>query len=172
MKLKTAIIPLVFSVSAAAYADPYLGVSAGKTDYDYDEGDFDNPTAFELKLGSRFHKNFAVEISYLHFGDADYDGTPSWQISTDSITIAGVALLPVTDVLDLYVKVGAHKWDGQLREEGVVKVEDDSSTDKFYGVGINYRVEQSIELGASYSEYETDNADINLPAININYIFK
>lgn len=167
MKLKFLLIPAAFSISTAVIANPYIGASIGGADYDIDG--YDQPDTFEVKIGNRFNDYFAAEISYINFGDAEGD---VWQVSTDSVAVGGLLIAPVGDKVDLYVKVGVHNWDTQFRQRGIGKIDEDTGTSAFYGVGAKVRVVDAVELGASYTQYEAHDVNIRFPALTLNIIFK
>ena len=161
---------LLISLGSTAFANPYLGGTAGKVDYSDDE--LNSPTGFEIKLGGRVHRNLALELSYIDFGDAEDDLEPVWEYSTDAVALAALAIYPLSKVFELNIRVGGHHWDTQVHEAGFGKVADLSGTDLHYGVGMGFKPSEHLQLGLNYIRYEVKTGDIYYPNASFNYYFK
>ena len=170
MKRQLWVGALLCCVGMAAVADPYVGFTAGKVDYSDDT--FNSPTGFEGKLGKQFNEYAAVELSYLHFGDAVDDIAPEWELSTDTITLSTVLSYPVANGFSLNARLGGHRWDYFLREDGVGQIGRESGTSLFYGVGAAYLLDGKYQFGLNWARYEIKGGDITYPNASLNIFLK
>ena len=184
MKLKLLAGATLLGCSSLALAQPYIGASFGKVDYD-EEG-VSKPTGFDLYAGFKVNEYFALEGVYTDLGEADigfqdeyyyYDGYYTYQItetysgdlSVDSIGFAGKVIIPVADVLELYARGGFHAWDAEISGAGGSVSED--GTDPFLGFGLTFKVGNSVGLGARYTRYDLEDDYVSMAAANIELYF-
>jgi len=160
---------LLLILGAAAYANPYLGVTAGSVDYT--DAELNKPTGFEIKLGNRFNDYVALELSYVDFGEAEDDIEPEWEVSTDAVALSALAMLPIGDQFEVNVRVGGHHWDTQVREDGLGQIDNLTGTDLHYGVGMAFRPNKQIQFGLHYTRYQLKQNDIEYPNASFNYYF-
>ena len=168
----------------------YLGTAIGQATFKND--DFRNlaetdrkDTAFKLFAGYQFNPNFAVEASYLDFGDFTatdvYNGEPdNFDYSVDGFGFALVGRLPIDAGFSVFGKLGLIAWDGDLKNDYVEdgqRVSDSfgtDGTDPFYGVGVEYVVNQ-VMVRAEFERYDMSDLDsdldVDLISASIGYRF-
>lgn len=169
------VLPLL-SFNATAETDPaaYIGVGFGEVDIDT-EG-FDDPTGLELIGGYQFNNNFALEVTYLDFGEASDNESPDWEITADSLTAGIVGKIPLNANFEVFAKLGYHSWDVELSEDGYGKLGEDDGSDIFYGVGAIYNFGNGFGLGVRYNSYtfgaDDDDTDVTMLSLNLQYSFQ
>ncbi|HSP56940.1 MAG TPA: porin family protein [Halomonas sp.] len=177
----------------------YLGAGLGNSMLDNDTlneledlgaNTDDSDTGYKLFAGYQFNPNFAIEASYLDFGDFKANGS-----ATDGVNIAtadinanvegfGFALvgkLPIQNGFSIHGKVGMIAWDGEVsgtaRNNGDIIYQDEGGsdgTDPFYGVGAEYEINQ-VFIRAEYERYEISDSgedfEIDLVSASLGYRF-
>ncbi|QTF93233.1 porin family protein [Halomonas sp. BM-2019] len=146
----------------------YLGTAIGQATFK--NSDFRNlddvdrrDTAFKLFAGYQFNPHFAVETSYVDFGDFtanDEDGEV--KVDLDGFGFALVGRLPIEAGFSVYGKLGLIAWDGNVRDADGSRGDDD--IDPFYGVGAEYVIDQVMmrleferyDMSASGTDFDTD----------------
>jgi hypothetical protein len=171
---KAVLATALFLVSAATMAADngiYLGASLGKANIDIDtinapriDGD---DTGFKFIAGLRPLDWFAVEASYVNFGEVEQGILAS---ETDGITAFGVFFAPVGPV-DLFVKGGLISFDTTIGVDGIGDIYREDGTDLAYGVGLQFRL-LSLGIRAEYEKFEIDDIDdANMLSIGVTYTF-
>lgn len=173
----------------------YAGAGLGHSKLDNDTldllGDFgastdDSDTAYKLFVGYRFNPNFAVEASYLDFGDFTASGILNGEpanakASADGFGFALVGRLPIQGGFSIHGKLGMVAWDGEVSASFTDGNGDrwnlsasEDGTDPFYGIGVEYEVER-ILLRAEYERYDISESgedfEIDLLSASIGYRF-
>ncbi|WP_162623104.1 outer membrane beta-barrel protein [Billgrantia lactosivorans] len=165
----------VFAQSQAYNPDmgPYLGAGIGhamldnSTMDDLDELGFDtddNDVSFKLFAGYQFNPYFAVEASYVYFGDYTASGSngtnnADLKLSADGFTAALVGKLPIQSGFSLYGKLGMIAWDADLnlnatiQGQSIRETASDDGSDPFYGIGAEYVVNQLV-MRAELERYD------------------
>ncbi|MDR5893204.1 porin family protein [Halomonas mongoliensis] len=204
--IATAALTTLVAVPAFAQSYPgvpdegfYLGTAIGQAKLKNDTLDWlddlgantdDKDTAFKLFAGYQFNANFAVEASYVDFGDFEAsafatDGinvaSGNVKASVDGFGFALVGRLPIDAGFSVYGKLGLIAWDGKVsgvaRENGTVVFEGSDSADDidpFYGVGVEYVVNQ-VMVRAEFERYDISDSgedfEIDLISASIGYRF-
>ena len=118
--------------------------------------------SFGLRFGYQFNDYIAIELGHHQYGEAkdefkDKFGDTINNKLESSSTSAGIkAMLPLSDEFSLFARAGVAQWDFK----GTIT--DSSSPDKaypikqddndiYYGIGAEYRFNESISLGLEYS---------------------
>jgi len=194
---------LVAQPVLAANPGWYVGAGVGRAETDLSESGFireiddratnirtssdDSDSAYKLTVGYDFTKNFAIESSYIDFGEASLEATGTVfgdqdsarsNIDADGLSIAAVGKWHIGNDFSLLGKVGAFYWDGDAdfitRTNGVRTPSEGSSDDGvelFYGVGAQYDFGKFAVRG----EYEIYNdifdEDVDVYTINLLYSF-
>jgi len=158
------------TASLAADNGIYLGASLGDANIDIDQGfaqvDSDD-TGFKFIAGLRPLDWFAVEASYVNFGEAE-DGPLAAE--ADGISAFGVFFVPVGPV-DLFAKGGLISWDSRVELDGFGDIFEEDGTDLAYGVGVQFRL-LSLGIRAEYEVFDLDDVeDANLLSIGVTYTF-
>ncbi|MBB3192297.1 outer membrane beta-barrel protein [Halomonas cerina] len=177
----------------------YLGAGIGEATLDSDTFDQldswgldtdDSDTAYKLFAGYQFNPNFALEASYLDFGEFKANATVTDGVNTatadidlsfEGFGIALVGKLPIQNGFSLHAKVGMFAWDGEVsgtaRYNGDVIYDGESGgdgTDPYYGLGAEYQINQVI-LRAEYERYELSDSgedfEIDVASASLGYRF-
>jgi len=172
-KKLSGLIILAITSPAIANSNFYAGVSLGKTDNKFtstissvifeesfnDSSQFsDDSTSYSIRGGYYFHKNFAVEIGHYEYGEvtASFGDSMKADIETSSNNIGAKAVWPITDSLSLSARLGIAKWDFDYTStDSSVPGEsvnfNESDTDAYYGVGVEYNINDRVNIGLEYS---------------------
>lgn len=208
MKRLIATAALTTLVAAPAFAQSYpgvpdegfyLGTAIGQAKLKNDTLDWlddlgantdDKDTAFKLFAGYQFNPNFAVEASFVDFGDFEAsafatDGinvaSGNVKASVDGFGFALVGRLPIDAGFSVFGKLGLIAWDGKVsgvaRENGTVVFEGSDSADDidpFYGIGAEYVVNQ-VMMRLEFERYDLSDSgedfEIDLISASIGYRF-
>ena len=81
--------------SSLSYANGYLGVSIGSTDYGNNISYFEDGDSLALTGGFRVSPNLAFEASYIDLGDASDNIPPSWTVEASGLNFAFVGIAPL-----------------------------------------------------------------------------
>mgnify|MGYP001267342791 CR=1 FL=1 len=184
---------------------PYIGAAFGhaKTGADLDLADGlrsegftvistntdDTDVGFKVFAGYQFNPNFAIEASYLNFGEFESNaqtvvlGEPlavNSDISVEGFGFALVGKLPIQNGFSVYGKLGLVAWDADIDVRtdtliGDISFSDgEDGIDPFYGVGAEYEIDQLI-LRAEFERYDLseggDDFEIDLISASIGYRF-
>ncbi len=130
----------------------------------------DTDTAWKLVVGYQFHRHFAIEAGYGDFGKITGSDTigavaVSGDIKATAFEIVAVGLLPVTQELSLYGKIGAART--RLRGNVSASVPGftfsqsatDHSTDLTFGLGAQYLFTRNIAARAEWQRYDSVGGD-------------
>ena len=174
MRNAVLVIVVLFASSGAAVAADngfYLGGSVGNANLDiedlggFDEADFKgDDTGYKLIAGIRPLDWFAVEASYVNFGEPEDTVLGSrLEAEGDGISAFAVGFLALGPV-DVFAKGGLISWDSKISGSF-----DDDGTDFAYGVGAQFRV-WSISLRAEYEIFDVSDVD-DLSMISVGATF-
>lgn len=153
-KLLTALLGAVLVLPMAAQAEgSYLKVGIGQSEYKAD-GDSENKTAASLAYGFALDKNFGVELGYMNFGKIrsvtdDY----SYSLQNQSVYLAGVGSLQITDDFSLYGKLGVSLNHTKTAESSPDASESrsESTTKPLIGLGLSYNFTKEIAGTLEYT---------------------
>jgi len=167
--LTAAIAVSAVAVTSQSFADDqfYVGIGASQAFVD-ERGLDDDDTGGKVFAGYNFNDYFAVEASYYDFGDTEQGAN---RLAVDGFGIAAVGKLPVSDSVSLFAKVGAHDWDAEANGPIATRLSDDSDSDVFYGVGVQYDLGFNLSLRGEVERYEVDDFDFDVATIGISYNF-
>ncbi|EPC02851.1 hypothetical protein L861_23865 [Litchfieldella anticariensis FP35 = DSM 16096] len=202
----TAILTSLLSASALAQSYQqdlntglYLGAGIGQSKLDNDTLDFlsdagantdDSDTGYKLFMGYDFGPNFALEASYLDFGDFTasasgfIDGTPASanaKLNIDGFGLGLLGRLPIQGGFSIHAKVGLIAWDAELSGKAIYDgetvfeaSEGADGTDHFYGVGAEYVINR-VMVRAEYERYDLSDSGedftIDLLSGSVGYLF-
>ncbi|MFC3551380.1 outer membrane beta-barrel protein [Lysobacter cavernae] len=147
----------------------YAGAGVGQSyvdERDYDDED----TAFSVFGGYQFNRYFGLEGGYADFGKLEPRGTGT-DLEASSVYLTAVGSVPFTDKFSAYAKAGFQRWDLDTAIPGLVGNNDDNGTDPTYGVGLQYRFNDSIALRGEYSRFEVEDTDLDLAQLQVRYDF-
>jgi hypothetical protein len=150
----------------------YLGASLGQANVEADTIQGlpkidDEDTGFKFIAGIRPLDWFAVEASYVNFGEVK-NGPLS--VEADGISAFGVFFVPVGPV-DLFAKGGLITFENEVKFEDVGTLTREDGTDLAYGVGVQFRL-LSLGVRAEYEIFDIDDVeDANFLSIGVTYTF-
>lgn len=150
----------VLGMSAATAAEGfYIGGAGMQSRFDSDNFDVedvdDEDTGWKAIAGFRLHPNFAVEGSYVSFGNASAPSTAlggPLDAEANAMSLFGVGLAPMGPV-DLFLKAGMARIDAD-GTVGAVAFED-KAWEFAYGAGIQWNL-GNLALRAEYEKFDTD----------------
>ncbi|MBY6016318.1 porin [Halomonas denitrificans] len=183
-------VGLPFSATAnsgndAFIANGYLGAKAGWNHYhkgcesgasDCDKDDL----GWGAQLGYQFSPNWAAELEYLDFGQAEATYPFTYPLGTYTGSQRGWALsarasLPLTEQVELFGKLGALYWQGKV--EGPTPTRKDEGWALVAEVGLGYRLSQHWQLnlatqfGDGVGSDELGGSNLWLTTIGVQYRF-
>jgi OOP family OmpA-OmpF porin len=155
---------LFVTVVSAQDVGPYFAASIGQSDIDLP---VDKGTSFSLGFGYSLNKNFAVEASYIDFGEASDDIAPIWTLSADGFVVNFVGKVPFNEKISGFANLGFLAWDIKLDEAGTGTIATDEGTDFTYGLGIMFGVTDKVSCNLQYQMYEFDDVDVDNISVGI-----
>ncbi len=129
----------------------YIGANYGYLKVDGDDDFDEDKDVVEGLAGYRFNKFFALEGSYVDFGDY---GNSLANASTDGYTAAIKGSLPVTHSFSVFLKVGQLWSETDYRALEFSETVDDQSV--FAGGGLAFKISPRLVLNATYNLYDSD----------------
>ncbi|WP_111265453.1 outer membrane beta-barrel protein [Marilutibacter maris] len=168
-----AALGLALAAPAAQAADNQRGfyAGAGVGQSLVDEGRYDDEdTAFSAFGGYQFNRYFALEAGYADFGELESRDVGG-DLEASSGYLVAVGSVPFGANLSGYAKAGLHRWDLDSALPAVIGGRDDSGTDPTYGIGLQYRFNDSLALRGEYSRFEIEDADLDLAQLQLRFDF-
>ncbi|MEQ8485620.1 MAG: porin family protein [Pseudomonadales bacterium] len=164
--------------AAAADLGPYLGAGVGIYTLSLDDDefdDFDDNAAFgRLFGGMRLTDHLAIEADYQKLAETKDDLLGAEvEVDASAWTLSIRPILPVTDFIDLYGRLGWTWYDVNAKASGFgssFRVED-SGSDFTWGGGIDVNLSQSLSLRGDFSRIEIEDTDLNLISAGILFRF-
>ncbi|MGQ0800704.1 MAG: outer membrane beta-barrel protein [Pseudomarimonas sp.] len=152
---------------ASAEEGFYVGGGAGQAFVDeglYDDEDF----TLSVFGGYQFNRHFAVEGGYIDLGEIEPEAGGA-ALDADSLQLAAVGFVPITEAFSLYGKAGLHRWDA---DTGLALINgEDSGTDPTYGFGAQYRFSERFALRADVSRFEMEDVDVDVAQLQARFDF-
>ncbi len=149
----------VSNISSTLDGEP-LGDIVEQTDTEDFTTDFNSSTSYGLRAGYQFNSYIAVELGYQRYGEfktfdeetKELDG----KIKVNSINFGIKGILPLSDKINLNARLGLAKWDVKIEDilqtgEPMLKPD---GTDLYYGIGADYKVNETVSIGLEYSLVE------------------
>jgi len=140
-------------------------------------------SAIGLRIGYRLNPYFGLEASYQDFGKTDrfwfyrYFSSINEEYSTTALTFGLKGTIPLSNQFSVIGRAGVARWDHEYRSSGTStdfpslnysKQLEDSGTAPYYGVGIDYQLNERFHVGLEYSIYKLDvSTDEELPDYTI-----
>jgi hypothetical protein len=183
-----AVIVVATVPASASDTGFYLGAAVGTSSIDVLEfyptiGDWveDTDIAYKAYGGYRLLKFLAVEGGYTNFGNPQWleRNVQGYRERID-INVKGwnafvVGILPVSNVVDIYGKLGVLAWDTRIESflrGDIVYTESSSGTDSAYGIGIGFWVGPNVALHGEAGWFKIGEYDtIALYSIDVTYTF-
>ena len=186
----------------------YLGASGGYSYIDVDEGDIsagardqgfataqtsldDTDVGWKVFGGYRINKHFAVEGTYVDFGEAEFttrttgpDGVVDGKGEATAYALDVLGIVRPTEWAEFMVRVGGFRWDVDAKQAAVIDGDassvhvDEQGTDVKAGFGVSLLVSEDVSLrleAEGYFDVGDDNttgqADIGFFSIGLSYGF-
>ncbi len=144
-----------------------------------EESGFSDTTGYKIFGGSRFNDNFAMEASYIKFGNSrgpKTNGVATFA-ETDGFAVSAVPSYPVNEQFSVFGKIGMLFWDMTATAYGGGSSASATvgGSDIFLGFGGEYITGNNWGFRAEYEMYtlkgDAGFSDINLLSLNILYRF-
>ncbi len=131
-------------------ADDYVGVAFGQSSIGltgYDKG------FFYKAYGGVRNKYYGFEGTYNRLAQFDISGNNTGSVSVSGIEATGITFLPITNNLEIFLKIGFYSWSATGRVNGGF-IPQNKGTDLSYSFGANYNVAEKITLRAEYQWFK------------------
>lgn len=168
--LSTCLAASLFVVPATTFAGAdsgfYIGAGAGEAsvkDGPFDESDSAYKVFGGYNIGFIPLVDFAVEASYVDFGNPATGGTGVEVTGLNAFGLAGLSFGP----FGVFAKAGVIDWDVDVNDNGVKG--SDSGTDPAYGIGARFAL-GSFAVRAEYEVYDLD-ADLDMLSVSAVFTF-
>ena len=167
--------------TAVAQGNFYVFGAIGSTSSDVSLGGLNKvdgrDTSYLVGAGFALNRSFAIEASYLDFGDHDgeTDCPPGFtclvipvqtQADMKGLSLAVTGSFPLSGSLDAYGKLGFVSWD--INYSGISSAFDASGEDLLYGVGLRHAINDHWMV---FAEYERVQLDLGNTSIGVSYQF-
>lgn len=204
--LALGMLQLAFPV-AAAESGFYLGLTAGASNASFEKGPLDAAVAAAYspitvtgisKLdnsalmygafgGYRLNRHVAFEAGFLKLSKADYSllgGNPmqhfsawrSWE--SEGYTVSVIGTLPMGSRFDLHARGGIYFSETKFDQRMVVPIVGSAtSQESLFGLGIGYRVDESLSASLDFSRYAdvgtkaTHESDVDAASLSVLFHF-
>lgn len=167
---KALVASSIILLSTAAQAEGgYLGLSAGQTDVDI--SGFDTGTSFSVTGGFKVNSNFSLEASYIDFGESSDSIAPVWTLKSDAINLSAVGLVPITQSVDIFAKMGLLMWNASIDQAGTGEIASDDGQDISLGLGISANLAEHFSIIFEYQKFELDDVDLSNISLGGRYNF-
>ncbi|GAA0853832.1 porin family protein [Aliiglaciecola litoralis] len=187
------LIPLlaVSALTATSYAQAnddlridngfYLGGNYGHLRVDGDDEFDDDKDAYQFLGGYQFNSYFAIEGSYVDFGEY---GSDVASVDTDGYTLGLKGILPISDRFSVHAKLGQLWYESTLNTFNFSDNNEDEGL--FTGLGVAYALTPSLSVSFDYTLYDADldteeafedfedanfSTDLKQASIGFSYIF-
>lgn len=156
--------------SATAFAEDNFKVELllGNAEQEI-SSNINNESGDDVSLGIRgafnVNKHFGVELAYQDYGTPDdsyideFGDRISEKLKATAASAGVKGMMPFNNGVSLIGRVGVAFWDLEYEQTdssnpGVVDRFDDDGNDFYYGVGIDYALNQQFSIGAEYTILE------------------
>lgn len=130
----------------------------------------DDHVGYKGIAGFRLGPMLSIEGQYLDFGTAE-DGDN--EVDASGWTAGATVMLPLTERINPYGKLGALFWEVDGRSVGAIPPPgaSDDGTDFTYGVGVAFGLTESLALRTEYERFELDQTNVDLGSANLSFSF-
>ena len=172
-QILAALLGAALAMPLAAQAEgSYVKLGVGPSEYK-STTDSENKTAVALAYGFSVDKNVDVELGYAHLGKLkSFDGSAS--VQTQSIYIAGVGNLPLTDTFSVFGKVGlaVNHFDMKSSGFGSSVSDTETKTRALMGLGLAYNFTKEIAGTLEYQYFgKVDHVKLSALTVGVKYGF-
>lgn len=149
----------------AATAETYIGVGYGA--YQFEENAIDSSDShWKGYIGTMFNSALGMELAYVDFSRATDQGST---FDADGYTGGLVLNFPMTENFAIYAKGGLFFWDAESNFAGIRATDD--GDDPFYGAGLQFKLNEALDLRVEYERYEIINVDIDSATAALQFSF-
>lgn len=159
----------------------------------------DTDTSYSIGAGYKFNDNIAIEGGYMKLGtaSASITGTVTSGVYSGSTgTISGSAevtgyyfgpmfSLPMGDKFEAYARAGVYLWDEDIKASAtgtlvyngtaqgvnISTTKNNDGNDAYYGIGIAYKANKNVSVGADWTRYTADKTDVDVIGARLKYAF-
>jgi len=182
MKLRYLSLPVLLLCNFAASANGYVGFSVGNTSVKADltslgGGSLDETTTLTKFYGGyRFNKYVSLEGAYFGLAQASVGqvGTGpnavSGSVDMRALGIYGVAFVPLSKRVEVFVKAGGASWDADLTRNTTTANAD--GFDALYGLGISYAFTKTFKGTADWEVIDSPNPEFSTFSLGFKWEFK
>ena len=176
---------LIFSNNVRAEAMPYAGLSLGQAKVnDFCDGFTgvscdDSDTALKVFGGAKLNKNFAFEASYVDMGEFIVtDGIDTFTAEITGFNFSAVGIIPASDSVDIFGKVGMLFWDLKLALSGTFTDSlSEDGNDISFGFGANFDVNDTYAIRAEFEKFnsigkESTTGESSVALLSLGAVFK
>lgn len=144
--------------------------------------DTGSPNGYSMAVGFTFNSYIAAEIALVDLGEIK-GGVPGQKtaLRSNSIDFSAIGKLPLVKDWNAYAVAGISGWSSQRDERGssVLTRYEDSGTDFYYGAGINYSLNDYVDIFAEYKHYSFEptfnmvasDVEVDTIAIGFRWVF-
>ena len=163
----TAFTAAFFTAQSQAAGDWYVGGAVTQAFVDENGLDEDD-TGGQVYGGYQFNDYFSLQANYYDFGKIEEGNN---QLDVEGFGIAAIGYLPISERFRLLGKIGIHDWDADRFGRVASQITDDSDTDAFYGVGLEYSFTDKLSLRTEVERYEVADFDVDAISVGLRYSF-
>ena len=194
MKILFSIFTIFIINNVYAENDWFVGGLIGTTSIDtgvtnvtganLDEGD----KGISLILGKQINDRFSIEGFYFDAGEAslvgdtgdtfrfnnvnyEFTASGSIKLTATSMGFASKIYGTLSDNLFTFIKVGLHQWDSEATTASATgqSTVDDDGTDLVLGIGLDYKLNDSIHLIGGYDKLDYDDDSVTFINFGLRY---
>lgn len=179
--LQTLITTGMIGLSSVAIAEPtYSGsLIIGGGNPDFKGVDADSDIYFEFLGRAKFENGFAVDLSYVDFGENSVDEAIfKSTIEVNGFSLQGAYFYDITEKFDIYARAGFYMWNSEVKTKSLDSSfiitdskSDDNGTDITYGIGADYHLNEKISLGGVLQNYIIDDGSMLAAGVSASYSF-
>ena len=156
-------IVLMFPVTG--YSEVYVGAGYGA--YQFEDNSIDqSDNHWKAYVGTMFNSALGIELAYVDFSRATDQGS---SFDADGYSAGLVLNFPMTENFSIYAKGGLYFWDAQSSFAGIRATDD--GDDPFYGAGLQFRLNEALDLRIEYERYEIVDIDIDSATAALQFSF-
>ena len=124
----------------------YLGLAAGNTSYDEAGGD---DVSLSLLAGYSLNDILGVELSWNDYGSSEVENS-SEEAEASAVLFGVIGSFPLSNEVNAFAQLGIGRWGYEL---GNI---DESDTDVYVGLGIDYAVSHQMIVRFAYQYLPLD----------------
>lgn len=172
-KISLIILGLAFATTSAMAEGFYGGAGIGLTQIEEEEDGVsfdDSPFGWRILAGYDFNENFAVEGSYVNSGEAeDTLFGEDIEVEMTAFTFSVVGLLPVSDAMSLFGKLGYYSGEQEITVDGFTLDEDEDGFAA--GAGVRFNTSDNFAIRGEFDWFDTELDEVWSIGVGFQYFF-